>query len=160
MLFNHNKTKYKHDITNGDSEMKRNAKTFIAGMVALAISRQAIKDINAKGGIKGDKLVGVEYDDACDPKQAVAVANKIVNDGIQYVIGHLCSSSTQPASDIYEDEGILMITPGATNPELTQRGYQHIMRTAGLDSSQGPTAAKYILETVKPQRIAIIHDKE
>ncbi|EJI1431263.1 high-affinity branched-chain amino acid ABC transporter substrate-binding protein LivK, partial [Salmonella enterica] len=53
-------------------------------------ARQAIKDINAKGGIKGDKLVGVEYDDACDPKQAVAVANKIVNDGIQYVIGHLC----------------------------------------------------------------------
>ena len=53
-----------------------------------------------------------------------------------------------------------MISPGATNPELTQRGYQHIMRTAGLDSSQGPTAAKYILETVKPQRIAIIHDKQ
>nr|VUD25309.1 leucine-specific binding protein [Salmonella sp. NCTC 7297] len=52
-------------------------------------ARQAIKDINAKGGIKGDKLVGVEYDDACDPKQAVAVANKIVNDGIQYVIGSL-----------------------------------------------------------------------
>ena len=171
--------------------MKRNAKTIIAGMIALTIShtamaddikvavvgamsgpiaqwgdmefngaRQAIKDINAKGGIKGDKLVGVEYDDACDPKQAVAVANKIVNDGIKYVIGHLCSSSTQPASDIYEDEGILMISPGATNPELTQRGYQHIMRTAGLDSSQGPTAAKYILETVKPQRIAIIHDKQ
>ncbi|XPE51486.1 ABC transporter substrate-binding protein [Shigella flexneri] len=171
--------------------MKRNAKTIIAGMIALAIShtamaddikvavvgamsgpiaqwgdmefngaRQAIKDINVKGGIKGDKLVGVEYDDACDPKQAVAVANKIVNDGIKYVIGHLCSSSTQPASDIYEDEGILMISPGATNPELTQRGYQHIMRTAGLDSSQGPTAAKYILETVKPQRIAIIHDKQ
>lgn len=171
--------------------MKRNAKTIIAGMIALAIShtamaddikvavvgamsgpiaqwgdmefngaRQAIKDINAKGGIKGDKLVGVEYDDACDPKQAVAVANKIVNDGIKYVIGHLCSSSTQPASDIYEDEGILMISPGATNPELTQRGYQHIMRTAGLDSSQGPTAAKYIVETVKPQRIAIIHDKQ
>lgn len=171
--------------------MKRNAKTIVAGMIALAIShtamaddikvavvgamsgpiaqwgdmefngaRQAIKDINAKGGIKGDKLVGVEYDDACDPKQAVAVANKIVNDGIKYVIGHLCSSSTQPASDIYEDEGILMISPGATNPELTQRGYQYIMRTAGLDSSQGPTAAKYILETVKPQRIAIIHDKQ
>lgn len=171
--------------------MKRNAKTIIAGVIALAMShavmaedikvavvgamsgpvaqwgdmefngaRQAIKDINAKGGIKGDKLVAVEYDDACDPKQAVAVANKIVNDGIQYVIGHLCSSSTQPASDIYEDEGILMISPGATNPELTQRGYAHIMRTAGLDSSQGPTAAKYILEQVKPQRIAIIHDKQ
>ncbi len=123
-------------------------------------ARQAIKDLNAKGGIKGDKLVAVEYDDACDPKQAVAVANKIVNDGIKYVIGHLCSSSTQPASDIYEDEGILMITPGATNPELTQRGYQYIMRTAGLDSAQGPTAANYILQKVKPQRIAIIHDKQ
>ncbi len=171
--------------------MRRNAKTAIAGIVALAMShaamaaeikvavvgamsgpvaqwgdmefngaRQAIHDINAKGGIKGDKLVAMEYDDACDPKQAVAVANKIVNDGVKYVIGHLCSSSTQPASDIYEDEGILMITPGATNPGLTQRGYQHIMRTAGLDSSQGPTAAKYILNTVKPQRIAIIHDKQ
>ena len=171
--------------------MNRNAKTFVAGMIALAISqtaaadeikiavvgamsgpvaqwgdmefngaRQAINDINAKGGIKGDKLVAVEYDDACDPKQAVAVANKVVNENIQYVIGHLCSSSTQPASDIYEDEGILMITPGATNPELTQRGYKMIMRTAGLDSAQGPTAAKYILEKVKPQRIAIIHDKQ
>ena len=171
--------------------MKRNAKTIIAGMIALAIShtaladdikvavvgamsgpiaqwgdmefngaRQAIKDINAKGGIKGDKLVGVEYDDACDPKQAVAVANKIVNDGIKYVIGHLCSSSTQPASDIYEDEGILMITPAATAPELTARGYQLILRTTGLDSDQGPTAAKYILDKVKPQRIAIVHDKQ
>ena len=171
--------------------MKRNAKTLLAGMVALAIShaamaedikvavvgamsgpvaqwgdmefngaRQAIKDINAKGGIKGDKLVGVEYDDACDPKQAVAVANKIVNDGIQYVIGHLCSSSTQPASDIYEDEGILMITPAATAPELTARGYKLTLRTTGLDSDQGPTAAKYILDNVKPKRIAIVHDKQ
>lgn len=77
-------------------------------------AEQAVADINAKGGIKGNKLQIVKYDDACDPKQAVAVANKVVNDGIKYVIGHLCSSSTQPASDIYEDEGILMITPAAT----------------------------------------------
>lgn len=92
-------------------------------------ARQAIADINASGGIKGDKLVGVEYDDACDPKQAVAVANKVINDGIRYVIGHLCSSSTQPASDIYEDEGVIMITPAATNADLTTRGYKMIMRT-------------------------------
>jgi branched-chain amino acid transport system substrate-binding protein len=123
-------------------------------------AEQAIADINAKGGIKGDKLVAVKYDDACDPKQAVAVANKVVNDGVRYVIGHLCSSSTQPASDIYEDEGILMITPAATAPELTARGYQLILRTTGLDSDQGPTAARYILEKVKPQRIAVIHDKQ
>lgn len=110
-------------------------------------AEQAVADINAKGGIKGNKLQIVKYDDACDPKQAVAVANKVVNDGIKYVIGHLCSSSTQPASDIYEDEGILMITPAATAPELTARGYQLILRTTGLDSDQGPTAAKYILES-------------
>ncbi|CCK16298.1 Branched-chain amino acid ABC transporter, amino acid-binding protein (TC 3.A.1.4.1) [Cronobacter universalis NCTC 9529] len=79
-------------------------------------AEQAVADINAKGGIKGNKLVITKYDDACDPKQAVAVANKVVNDGVKYVIGHLCSSSTQPASDIYEDEGILMITPAATAP--------------------------------------------
>lgn len=60
----------------------------------------------------------------------------MVNDGIKYVIGHLCSSSTQPASDIYEDEGILMITPAATAPELTARGYKLILRTTGLDSDQ------------------------
>lgn len=123
-------------------------------------AEQAVADINAKGGIKGNKLQIVKYDDACDPKQAVAVANKVVNDGIKYVIGHLCSSSTQPASDIYEDEGILMITPAATAPELTSRGYKMILRTTGLDSDQGPTAARYILEKVKPQRIAIVHDKQ
>lgn len=123
-------------------------------------AEQAVADINAKGGINGDKLVITKYDDACDPKQAVAVANKVVNDGIKYVIGHLCSSSTQPASDIYEDEGIIMITPAATAPELTSRGYKLVLRTTGLDSDQGPTAAKYILDKVKPQRIAIIHDKQ
>lgn len=123
-------------------------------------AEQAVADINAKGGINGDKLVITKYDDACDPKQAVAVANKVVNDGIKYVIGHLCSSSTQPASDIYEDEGIIMITPAATAPELTSRGYQQILRTTGLDSDQGPTAAKYILDKVKPKRIAVIHDKQ
>lgn len=123
-------------------------------------AEQAVADINTKGGIKGEKLQIVKYDDACDPKQAVAVANKVVNDGIKYVIGHLCSSSTQPASDIYEDEGILMITPAATAPELTARGYKLTLRTTGLDSDQGPTAAKYIVEKVKPKRIAIVHDKQ
>ncbi|SCZ63071.1 L-leucine-binding protein /L-isoleucine-binding protein /L-valine-binding protein [Photorhabdus luminescens] len=123
-------------------------------------ARQAIADINANGGINGNKLVGVEYDDACDPKQAVAVANKVINDNIRYVIGHLCSSSTQPASDIYEDEGVIMITPAATNADLTTRGYQMILRTTGLDSDQGPTAAKYIVDKIKPQRIAIVHDKQ
>ncbi|TFY86995.1 branched-chain amino acid ABC transporter substrate-binding protein [Pseudomonas nabeulensis] len=123
-------------------------------------ANQAIKDINAKGGVDGKMLEAKEYDDACDPKQAVAVANKVVNDGVKYVIGHLCSSSTQPASDIYEDEGVIMITPAATSPDITSRGYKLVFRTIGLDSAQGPAAGNYIADHVKPKVVAVIHDKQ
>ncbi|MGH8440321.1 MAG: branched-chain amino acid ABC transporter substrate-binding protein [Pseudomonas sp.] len=123
-------------------------------------AKQAIKDINAKGGVDGKMLEAKEYDDACDPKQAVAVANKVVNDGVKYVIGHLCSSSTQPASDIYEDEGVIMITPAATSPEITSRGYKLVFRTIGLDSAQGPAAGNYIADHVKPKVVAVLHDKQ
>jgi branched-chain amino acid transport system substrate-binding protein len=123
-------------------------------------AKQAIKDINAKGGVDGKMLEAKEYDDACDPKQAVAVANKVVNDGVKFVVGHLCSSSTQPASDIYEDEGVIMITPAATSPEITARGYKLIFRTIGLDSAQGPAAGNYIADHVKPKVVAVLHDKQ
>src|SRR3546814_15187135 len=83
-------------------------------------AEMAIEQINKAGGVNGQQLEGVRYDDACDPKQAVAVANKIVNDEVQFVVGHLCSSSTQPAYDIYADEGILMITAASNSPELTR----------------------------------------
>jgi len=123
-------------------------------------AKQAIKDINAKGGVDGKMLEAKEYDDACDPKQAVAVANKVVNDGVKFVVGHLCSSSTQPASDIYEDEGVIMITPAATSPDITTRGYKMIFRTIGLDSAQGPAAGNYIADHVKPKVVAVLHDKQ
>ncbi|MFB9885222.1 branched-chain amino acid ABC transporter substrate-binding protein [Balneatrix alpica] len=119
----------------------------------------AIEMINKAGGINGNMLEAVEYDDACEPKQAVAVANKIVNDGIKFVVGHLCSGSTQPATDLYEEEGVLAVT-ASTNPAITERGYQLIFRTIGLDSDQGPAGAKYALANYKPQRIAVIHDKQ
>lgn len=122
-------------------------------------ARMAIEQINKNGGVMGEKLVGVEYDDVCDPKQAVSVANSLVNDGVRFVVGHLCSSSTQPASDIYEDEGVLMITPASTSPDITERGYELIFRTIGLDSMQGPVAANY-LASLNPKRVAIIHDKQ
>lgn len=120
----------------------------------------AIDDINKAGGINGMQLEGVIYDDACDPKQAVAVANKIVNDGVMHVVGHLCSSSTEPASDIYEEEGILMITAASTSPSITEKGHQLIFRTIGLDSLQGTLAAEHIQNSVKPARLAVIHDKQ
>ncbi|SDR92240.1 L-leucine-binding protein /L-isoleucine-binding protein /L-valine-binding protein [Halopseudomonas litoralis] len=123
-------------------------------------ANMAIDMINKAGGVNGSQLEGVVFDDACDPKQAVAVANRIVNDGISFVVGHLCSSSTQPATDIYEDEGILMVTPAATSPDITSRGYELIFRTIGLDSLQGPTAGKFIVENIKPEKVAVIHDKQ
>ncbi|WP_172152795.1 MULTISPECIES: branched-chain amino acid ABC transporter substrate-binding protein [Pseudomonas] len=123
-------------------------------------AKMAIEQINKAGGVNGAMLEGVVYDDACDPKQAVAVANKIVNDEVKFVIGHLCSSSTQPASDIYEDEGILMISPASTSPDITARGYELVFRTIGLDSLQGPTAGNFIADHVKPKAVAVIHDKQ
>ena len=130
------------------------------GDMQMIGAQMAIAKINEAGGVNGMQLEGVIYDDACDPKQAVQVANKIVNDGIRYVVGHLCSSSTQPASDIYEDEGIMMVTAASTSPDITSRGYQMIFRTIGLDSHQGPTAGNYIADKVKPSKMAIIHDKQ
>ncbi|WP_079213981.1 branched-chain amino acid ABC transporter substrate-binding protein [Ventosimonas gracilis] len=123
-------------------------------------ARMAIDQINAKGGVLGRQLEAVVYDDACDPKQAVAVANKAVGDKIAFVVGHTCSSSTQPASDIYEDEGILMVTSSATAPEITARGHKLIFRTIGLDNMQGPAAGRYIADKAKPKNLAVIHDKQ
>lgn len=129
------------------------------GDMQFSGARMAIEQINETGGALGEQLVAVEYDDVCDPKQAVTVANRLVNDGVQFVVGHLCSSSTQPASDIYEDEGVLMVTPASTSPEITERGYELVFRTIGLDSMQGPVAANY-LASLKPERVAIVHDKQ
>jgi len=129
------------------------------GQMQLQGARAAIEHINQQGGVNGMRLEAVEYDDGCEPKQAVSVANRVVNDGVRYLVGHLCSSSTQPATDIYKDENILVIT-GSTNPGITSRGYPLVFRTIGLDSEQGETAARYIAEKVKPARVAIIHDKQ
>ena len=130
------------------------------GDMQMTGAKMAVERINAAGGVNGQKLEAVVIDDVCEPKQAVAAANKVVNQGIKYVVGHLCSGSTQPASDIYEDEGILMITPASTSPAITERGFKMIFRTIGLDSQQGPVAGRYIANNMKPAKMAVIHDKQ
>jgi len=127
------------------------------GDMQMTGAKMAVEQINAKGGVNGKKLEAVIMDDACEPKQAVAVANQIVNQKINFVIGHLCSGSTQPASKLYEDEGIFMITPAATNPAITQQGYKMVFRTIGTDDQQGPTAGRYIATKIKPKKLAVIH---
>jgi branched-chain amino acid transport system substrate-binding protein len=122
-------------------------------------AEQAAADINAKGGINGQKIELSFGDDVSDPKQGVSVANKFVGDGIKYVIGHFNSGVTEPASDVYAENGIFMITPSATNPKITTRGLWNVFRTCGDDDNQGQTAAKYIAEKFKGKKVAIVHDK-
>jgi branched-chain amino acid transport system substrate-binding protein len=122
---------------------------------------QAAADaINKAGGINGEKIVLVSGDDACEPKQAVAVANKLEQDGVIGVVGHFCSSSTIPASEIYADGGILMITPGSTNPQVTERGLDTIFRMCGRDDQQGIVAGDYIVDVLKGKKVAVINDKD
>ncbi|GBD43066.1 Leu/Ile/Val-binding protein [bacterium HR40] len=119
----------------------------------------AVRDINAAGGVLGQKLVLEIGDDACDPKQAVAVANQLVNKKVVFVAGHFCSSSSIPASDVYAEEGVLQISPASTNPQLTERGLANVFRVCGRDDQQGAYAAKYVIDKGIGKKIAVIHDK-
>lgn len=119
----------------------------------------AVKDINDKGGVNGEKLVLVVGDDQCDPKQAVSVANNSAKEKVAAVIGHFCSGSSIPASDVYKDEGILQISPASTNPKYTDRGYKNTYRVCGRDDQQGLVAGTYIANHFKGKKVAIIHDK-
>ncbi len=119
----------------------------------------AVKDINAAGGVLGKKIELIIGDDACDPKQAVAVANKMVGDGVVFMAGHFCSGSSIPASKVYEEEGIVMISPASTNPKLTDEGGPNVFRVCGRDDQQGSTAAEFIAKKFPNARVAIFHDK-
>ena len=121
----------------------------------------AIEQINAAGGVNGQQLEAVVIDDACEPKQGPIAANRAVNEGIHYVMGHVCSGATIAAAPIYDEEGVLMVTPSATAPALTDgKNYQYIFRVTGRDDQQGPAAGEYILKVAKPARVAILHDKQ
>ena len=115
--------------------------------------------INARGGINGQRIQLVFGDDVSDPRQGVSVANKFAGDGVRYVIGHFNSGITIPASEVYQEKGIYMITPSATNPRVTERGLWNVFRTCGRDDQQGEVAANYILSKLRGKKIAIVHDK-
>ena len=115
--------------------------------------------INDAGGVNGRKIKIAIEDDACDPKQAVAVANLIVGQQIKFVDGHACSGSSIPAADIYADNNVLMMSPASSNPVLTEKGHPAIMRLYGRDDAQGAFIAPWIAEQYKGKKIAILHDK-
>ncbi|MBT9369461.1 branched-chain amino acid ABC transporter substrate-binding protein [Rhizobium sp. CSW-27] len=122
-------------------------------------AEQAAADINAAGGINGEKIKIVLGDDVSDPKQGVSVANKFVADGVKFVVGHFNSSVSIPASDVYAENGIVQITPASTNPKFTDRGLWNTFRTCGRDDQQGAVAGQYIAEKFKGVPVAVVHDK-
>ena len=125
-------------------------------------ARMAIDELNAKGVTIGGKKAKFELlaeDDAADPKQATAVAQKLVDSKVNGVVGHLNSGTTIPASKIYSDAGIPQISPSATNPKYTRQGYTTTFRVVADDVHLGGTLGKYAFGTLKGKSIAVIDDR-
>ncbi|WP_337269008.1 branched-chain amino acid ABC transporter substrate-binding protein [Oryzifoliimicrobium ureilyticus] len=119
----------------------------------------AVDEINKAGGVLGEKLILKLADDAGEPKQGVSAANQIVGEGIHFVVGPVTSGVAIPASDVFAENGVLMVTPTATAPDLTKRGLETVLRTCGRDDQQAEVAANYVAKNFKDKRIAIINDK-
>jgi branched-chain amino acid transport system substrate-binding protein len=132
--------------------------TFGAQMKAGA--EQAVEDINAAGGVLGEQLTLAVEDDRCDPKEAVAVANRVASSGAVLMAGHFCSGSSIPASAVYVEEGVVQISPASTNPALTdERPGPGVYRVCGRDDQQGEVAGQYLATEFKDAKVAILHDK-
>ncbi|MFH1138072.1 MAG: branched-chain amino acid ABC transporter substrate-binding protein [Pseudomonadota bacterium] len=120
----------------------------------------AIAVITAEGGLPGfDKIELSPQDTACDPRQAVAAANKLLNEKVTGVIGAYCSSSTIPASEVLAEEDIVQITPASTNPQVTERGLKYMFRMCGRDDDQGPAAVKFMSQHLQAKSVFIVDDK-
>jgi branched-chain amino acid transport system substrate-binding protein len=121
-------------------------------------AEQAVADINAKGGVLGQQVRLIAADDFCDPEQAVAAAQKLVSDGVVFVVGHYCSHSSIPASEVYEAAGILQISPASTNPLLTELGRANVFRVVNRDDANGVVVGNYLADHWPDKKIAILHD--
>jgi branched-chain amino acid transport system substrate-binding protein len=123
----------------------------------------AAEAINKSGGVNGKTLKVSVQDDACDPKQAVAVANRIASAGIKFVDGHACSGSSIPAAEVYGENNILMMSPASSAPKLTddaaKNGFATILRLYGRDDAQGRFIGPWIKDKYGARKIAIMHDK-
>ena len=128
------------------------------GAQMKAGAEQAVADINKAGGVNGQQLVLEVGDDACDPRQAVSVANQMASRKVALVAGHYCSGSSIPASKVYAEEGVLQISPASTNPRYTDEGSWNTFRVCGRDDQQGLVAGKYLATTFKGKKVAILHD--
>ena len=129
------------------------------GQGARLGAEQAVAEINRAGGVLGRKLQLVVQDDAADPKQAVAVARRFAAGGVRFVIGPLTSGAAAAASPVYEEAGIVSVTPGATWAPLTRRGAGLLFRLSGSDAQQGALGGTLLAERFRGKPVAIVHDK-
>lgn len=119
----------------------------------------AVEIINKNGGILGEQVVLKLVDDAADPKQGVSAANQLIGDGIKFVVGPVTSGSAMAVSDALAEAGVVMVTPTATSPGLTNRGLENVFRTCGRDDQQAVVAADYVVKTLADKKVGILHDK-
>ncbi|NDV23857.1 branched-chain amino acid ABC transporter substrate-binding protein [Desulfovibrio sp. JC022] len=120
----------------------------------------AVEVVKANGGIPGfDSIEVLPQDTACEPRQAVATANKLINEEVNGVVGAYCSSSTLPASEVLDEESIVMITPASTNEKVTSRGLPYMFRMCGRDDDQGAIALKFMLDKLGAKSVYIVDDK-
>jgi len=151
-------------ITAAQAEIKVGIAGDLSGSSLTAGEQQeigaqaAIDHLNNKGGLLGEEIVTISVDDACVPRQAKAVARQLVSEGVVFVVGHICSGCTLPASKIYEEAGIIMISPASTNPKVTDEGGSNVFRVVGRDDQQGTIAGDYLADNFSKKNIGIIHD--
>jgi branched-chain amino acid transport system substrate-binding protein len=119
----------------------------------------AVEEWNAKGGVLGKPIVIVARDDMAQEQQAQSVAKELAGEGVVGVVGHFNSGCTIPASVVYHDSNIPMITPSSTNPYVTDRNFANVFRVCGRDDQQGKVAADFAVNALKTKRVAILHDK-
>jgi branched-chain amino acid transport system substrate-binding protein len=121
-------------------------------------AEMAVRDVNDQGGVNGQPLTLRIADDACDPDQAVRVAEELARQRVALVVGHFCSGASIPASRVYHEKDVLMISPASTNSQLTEQGFANVFRIAGRDDAQGSFAADYAVDRGLAERVAIVHD--
>ena len=130
------------------------------GLPSVKAAELVVKDINAGGGVLGKKVELLIEDDVCKPEVAGNTATKLVSDGVDIVMGHICSGATKAAMGIYKDAGVIAISPSATNPDLTLSGeYPNFFRTIAHDAVQAQLQVKFAMETLKIKKVAVLHDK-
>ncbi|MFP4474582.1 MAG: branched-chain amino acid ABC transporter substrate-binding protein [Desulfatibacillaceae bacterium] len=130
------------------------------GIPTVRAAELVVADVNAKGGVLGRPVEVVVEDDVCKPEIATNTATKLVSDGVHVVLGHICSGATKAALGIYKEAGLVVMSPSATNPDLTQSGdYPNFFRTIAPDDAQARLQVDFALDKLGFTKIAVLHDK-